>query len=194
MIITIGGTPGSGKSTVAKKLARILKYPRLDLGGMKRGQALQHGMTLAEFNRRGERDRRFDAEIDDFQKKLGRTRAHCVVEGRLSFHFIPHALKIFLSATPRIGAQRIFRDVNLRKRKNEERGLTSLRAIEASIRRRMLSDRKRFKRYYRIDPFVRSHYDFFLDTSGLSEQEVYSIVLKYVVDKLQSRQQPRKKH
>ena len=50
MIITISGNIGSGKSTIAKRLAKSLRYPALDVGGMRRAEAKRRGMTLAAFN------------------------------------------------------------------------------------------------------------------------------------------------
>ena len=36
MMITVGGKPGSGKSTVTKILAEMLAYERIAIGDMKR--------------------------------------------------------------------------------------------------------------------------------------------------------------
>jgi cytidylate kinase len=48
MIISIGGTHGSGKSTIAKMLAKKLNWPHYYMGGLRRETAKKKGLTLAE--------------------------------------------------------------------------------------------------------------------------------------------------
>ena len=48
MIITISGTPGSGKSTVAKIIVETLNAERIYVGGIRRELAREKGMTLQE--------------------------------------------------------------------------------------------------------------------------------------------------
>lgn len=50
MIIAISGTPGTGKHTVAKALARKLKYPILDLNRVLGGGKTEREVTLREVN------------------------------------------------------------------------------------------------------------------------------------------------
>ena len=56
MIISISGTAGSGKSSLAKKLAVALSWPRYYMGGLRRQKAATLGLTLAQYNILGEND------------------------------------------------------------------------------------------------------------------------------------------
>ena len=48
MLITISGLPGSGKTTVARLVARELGLEHVYAGDIFRRQAEEHGLTLAE--------------------------------------------------------------------------------------------------------------------------------------------------
>jgi len=65
VIITIGGTAGSGKSSVAKELAKRLGYKFYSAGDVRRKYALSKGISLAELNKQGEKDPFSDKMVDD---------------------------------------------------------------------------------------------------------------------------------
>ncbi|MFA6106637.1 MAG: cytidylate kinase family protein [Patescibacteria group bacterium] len=180
MIISFNGLPGSGKSTISKKLAERLGWPLYNIGAIRRQKAGERGMTLAEYNKLGETDPSTDTEVDEYQKKLGRTSDNFVIDGRQSWNFIPHSLKIFLTVDEKTGAERIFNELKKSDHRNEDRGLDSLDDLIASQRKRMESDRLRYEKYYQIDVFNPSHYDFVLDTTSLSPDEVFDKVYEFV--------------
>ena len=107
MIITISGMPGSGKTTVAKLLAKRLGYEHYSMGDLRGKMAMERGISIDELNKLGEKESWTDKEADDYQKKLGETEDNFVTDGRTGFHFIPHSRKIFLKVDLRIGAERI---------------------------------------------------------------------------------------
>ena len=90
MIISLSGNPGSGKSTVAKRLAADLGFERFYIGRMRREVARKKGMTLAEFNKWGEEGNDADAEFERYVEELGKTKDNFIIESRTAFHFIPH--------------------------------------------------------------------------------------------------------
>lgn len=184
MIITISGTPGSGKSTIGQRLARDLKYRRYDMGAMMRRMAHERGMSLSEFNRVNEEHDSGDRAVDAWQRKLGQKQVSAVIEGRLSFHFIPHSIKIFLAASPTVGAKRIWSQLQGVNTRNEGRNLRTLAQVKKSVERRMLGDRRRYLKYYGINPFLQRHYDLYLDTSRLTPERVYRKVHDFVVEKV----------
>ncbi len=91
MIITISGLPGSGKSTVGKILAKKLGYEFMSLGDLRGKIAIDRGITIDELNHLGEKEGWTDKEVDDYQREYGKTHDNLVVEGRLSFYFIPRS-------------------------------------------------------------------------------------------------------
>ena len=56
MLITISGVPGSGKTTVARLVARALDLEHVYAGDIFRRQAEAAGLTLPEYLRRAERN------------------------------------------------------------------------------------------------------------------------------------------
>ena len=184
MIITFSGAAGSGKSTIAQELADNLKWPRYYMGGLRREAAKKKGLTLAEYNELGEEDPKTDMEADAYQKELGETQDNFIIEGRTSWYFIPHSLKIYLDVSLEEGAKRIFLSLKEKNERNEALGLESLADVKASILKRLESDSKRYKKYYNIDVNDFSHYDYYLDTTKMSKKEVMKAVFDFVEGRL----------
>lgn len=184
MIISISGTQGSGKSTVAQKIADKFNWPRYYIGGMRREAALKRGLTLAEYNKLGESDPNTDLEVDNYQKELGEKEDNFIIEGRTSWYFIPHSLKIFIDVKPEIGAERIFKQLQKNNKRNEDKNLDSPKAVLKSNLERQKSDDKRYKQYFGIDVYNKENYDFYIDTSNLNPNEVFEKCLNFIEKKL----------
>ena len=180
MIISISGAEGAGKSTIAKMLAEKLGWPRYYIGGISREKAAERGMTLEEYNKWGETHIERDQEIDEYQQKLGETQDNFVIEGRTSWYFIPHSFKIFLDVSFEEGAKRIFGALKKDNSRNEANNLNSVEDVLKSIKSRRESDKKRYAKYYDFDAYDKSHYDFVLDTTNLSIEEVFKNVYQTV--------------
>ncbi len=178
MIITISGMPGSGKTTVAKKIAKKLKLNHYSIGDLRGKIALKHNLTIDELNKLGEKEIWTDKEVDDYQKKLGKTKNNFIIDGWISFHFIPNSIKIFLDVDLKTGAKRIFKD----QRKDEKRK-ENVNEVLKMIKKRMESSKKRYKKYYNLNPYLKKHYDFWLDTSNLTIKEVIDKILDFVKQK-----------
>jgi predicted cytidylate kinase len=175
---------GSGKSTVAKMLAEKLGWPRYYIGGLRREKARERGLTLAEYNRLGETDPATDFEVDEYQKKLGETEDNFIIEGRTSWHFIPHSLKIYLDVDKKIAAKRIFHDLQKSVDRNEARKFDTEEAVLANILEREKSDRARYQKYYQYDVYDPSHYDFVLNTTNLTIEEAFEKIFEFIKPKL----------
>lgn len=185
MIISFSGAPGSGKSTIAQMLAKKLNWPRYYMGSLRREAAKRRGLTLAEYNLLGETDPNTDREVDEFQKKLGQEKDNFIIEGRTSWFFIPRSLKIYLDATPEVGAKRIFSSLQKNDTRNEDVNLQTWQDVLVSNKKRLASDTKRYQKYYGINIDKASNYDLHLDTSNLSVQEVFDEVEKFVLKQVE---------
>jgi len=179
MIISLSGTPGSGKSTIAKFLEKKLKWPRYYMGGLMRQYAKEHNMTLEKLNELCLKDSKVDKEVDLYQSKLGKEHDNFVIEGRTSWHFIPKSLKIFVYVDPEEAAKRIFKDSTERN----ERKYHSVEEMKHAILERMDNDSARYKKYYNIEVYNPENYDVVIDTTGLTieqaEQKILAIVEYY---------------
>lgn len=180
MIISIGGTMGSGKSTLAKALAKELNIPRFYMGQIFRDLAKKRNLKLREYLELGETDPQIDKEVDDYQTELGKTRDDFIIEGRTSFYFIPQSIKLYIHASPRIAAERIFKDLKTNAENRNEGNFQSAQAVQADIEKRLKSDTKRYWQYYNIDVFNPKNYDLAIDTSNLNPDEVLEKALNYI--------------
>lgn len=166
MIITIAGNAGSGKSTVAKELVRVLHYKHYSTGDFMRQMAKERCVDLLALNKIAEQDASLDKSIDTWSSNLGKTHDNFVIDSRLAFHFIPHAFKVFLVADFDVRAQRIFSA----KRVAEQH--KTLAALKKYITEREASELKRYKKLYGLDYYNIKNYDLVIDTSTLSVKEI----------------------
>lgn len=184
MIISLAGDPGSGKSTIAKKLAKKLGWPNFYIGKIRRLKAKKLGLTLAEYNRLGETDPQTDLEVDQYQKQLTKKYKNFVIEGRTSWYFLPQSIKIYLAVKQLVGAKRVFSQLRKKDTRNEDKNLLTVEDVLRSHRQRRLSDKKRYWQYYKIDVFDKKNYDYVIDTTTLNRQQVFNKVYQYVKNKL----------
>ncbi len=171
MIITISGTAGSGKSTAAKMLAAKLGLKHYSVGDLMRQMAKEQGITVLELNKRAEKDKAIDKELDRRQIAMGKTEDNFVIDGRLTAHFIPHAtLKVFLDAKQNVRAQRILKD-----RRALEDNTTLLETMK-NMAAREASEKKRYRKYYGVDYTDTKGYDCVIDTTFQKPEEVVAII------------------
>ncbi len=167
--ITISGTPGSGKSTIARMLKDRLDLPYVYSGLIFRMIAEKHNMNLAEFGKYCEQHDNVDRELDDKQLEILQN-GNVIVEGRLA-GWIAHlnqipAFKIMIDADILVRAQRVvMREEGTAEQRKEE------------IEKREKSERNRYKRYYNIDLKDTSIYDLVVDSSDKNPDEVIEEII-----------------
>ena len=187
MIVTINGDHGSGKSTVAQKVAQDLGYKYYHTGSIFRSMAKEKGMTYAEFMKLMDKDPSIDREVDERTVVLGKKQDDFVFDSRLAWHFIPHSLKIFLAVDENEAAKRML--LHLKKehsteRENEDKNLETLENVIASNKKRKAKDNERYKKLYDVDIWDQSNYDFVLDTTSLGIEQVHQKVLSMIKKRL----------
>ena len=184
MIITISGMPGSGKSSVAKVLAKKLGYKHVNMGNIRRSIAKKKGMTLEEFNKLGETNKSTDVLIDKEVKRLGKEEKNVILESRTAWFFIPESLKIFIDVSSEVGAKRILKDLknkNRLKKRNEVRErVTTVAEMKKKNAQRIASDELRYQKYYGFKPYEKKNFDVVIDASNLSIKENVGIILDYL--------------
>lgn len=181
MILTISGVPGSGKTTVAKILSDKLGMPYYSMGGLRAKLAEERKISLDELNAIGETDPTTDTSVDDYQRELGKTTDNFIVEGRLSWYFIPNSIKIFLSCESHEAAKRIFESRKYTKNREDEPMYRNVEETRKTIEERIASDVRRYASIYGVDYREPSHYDFVIDTTTLTGPEATAnIILEHI--------------
>ncbi len=168
-IITITGRPGSGKSSTAKQLSKLLGYEHFYSGAIVRDIANRQGISLGELNKMAEENPEIDKEIDE-EIKEQLHREQLIVDARLGFHWIPNSFKVFLDLPIDLAAARIFHDVDDRMKSAEF--AIDVHEVGHSIRERMASERARYEKKYGINPYHPSHFDLIIDTSANNPMSV----------------------
>jgi predicted cytidylate kinase len=175
MIITLGGHLWAGKSTISKMLATYFGYKKYSTWDFMRALAVEKNMSIIDLNILAESDGwEIDRILDDRQKKFGETEDNFVIEGRLAYHFIPHAIKVFLHVSLEESATRIYADDT---RKNVE-SHTSLADTMHNIEIRRNSENERYMKYYGLHIYDMSMYDIVVDTSSISPQQVCDTIVE----------------
>jgi cytidylate kinase len=166
MIISICGDPGSGKTSVAKLLSKGLGLPWYSMGDLRGKIASDRGITIDELNRLGIDDPSSDRAVDDLQKTMGETDDDFIIEGRLSWHFIPRSFKVLLRCRPDEAARRIFlAKQNREQGREDERQYESVEEVKTELLNRVASDAERYLKHYGIKMGVESDFDLVLDTT-----------------------------
>ncbi len=163
MIVTIGGSAGSGTSTLAKGIAERFNLKHISAGSIMREMAEEKGMDLLEFSKFAEENSQIDKEIDEGQKKMA--SENCVAEGRLSAHFLEHDISVWLIAPLDVRATRV-----------SYRESISPEEAEKRITEREASEKKRYREFYDIDISDMSRYDLILNTGKFDIDSMVKIV------------------
>jgi predicted cytidylate kinase len=164
VLITISGLPGSGKTTVARLVAKELGLEHVYAGDLFRKQAEARGMTLEAYARLAETDHSIDRALDQ-QMRERAARGKAVLEGRLAGLMADDAgvdaLKVFLDAPEAVRAGRIA---------HREGGATEERLRETQARE--ASDARRYREIYGYDYHDPRHHHVVLATDGRSPEEL----------------------
>ncbi|MBI5393457.1 nucleoside monophosphate kinase [Candidatus Woesearchaeota archaeon] len=174
MIITIAGTPGAGKSSVAKLVAKKLKLKHYSTGDYMRQIAIKRNISLMELTKIAEKDKSIDKELDKWQIKSGKTKDNFVIDSRLGFYFIPNSIKVLLVANIDQCIERIF------QQKRTDENAPTKEAIRKKIIAREKSEKKRYKALYGLKIYDIDDFDIIIDTSDLTIKQVADRIIGYV--------------
>lgn len=165
MIITVSGFIGSGKTTVARALAKQYNLRHISAGEVFRELARRKGLSLETFSELAEKNPSIDREVDDLQKKKT-SKGDVVAEGRLSGWLLDADFKVWLAASLETRARR----VAMREGKSYEQALAETQAREES-------ELNRYMEIYGIDLRDLSPYNIVVDTELWGAEQVVHLII-----------------
>ncbi len=176
-IISLGGLPGSGKSTVKTLLAKHYGWNTFSTGDFMRKMALERGLSFDDFNALIATDKSIDEQIDAELIRIEKEESNIIIDSHLAFHFVPSSFKVFLDIPLEISAERIFKDSEKETRKSVGDVMGSIEEAAARIQARIDNHNDRYKRFYGVSPYDKSQYDLAIDTSTHNPVEVATIII-----------------
>jgi len=170
--ITITGDLGSGKSSVAKALCKMLDFKYFSTGGIQRQIGKEHGMNTLELNYFSETNLDIDKYIDDFVIRLNDEADSFAIDSRMAWHFIRNSFKIYLTVNPIVAARRVIAD-NCR---DSEPIIEDIYEKSLNLLERRSAEDKRFKSIYGVDCGDLNNYDLVIDTTNSSVEEISTLI------------------
>ncbi|MBR2931100.1 MAG: cytidylate kinase family protein [Clostridia bacterium] len=169
--ISLAGDLGSGKSTVSAILIERLGAAYYSTGSIVRSIAERMGMTAREFNEYMETHPEIDNEIDDGLKALSYDPRPLVIDSRMAWHFVEGTFRVYMTTDAEVSALRIM----YANRSGEH--VDSLEATVRETRLRRESEKKRYLAQYGTDITDLNNYDFVVDTTAATPDEVAGAIL-----------------
>lgn len=167
VVITVSGPAGSGKSTIAKLLAKKLNIKYYSIGEFFREKAKEAGKDIKEFTKEIPKELHLEADnhVDELSKK-----GNIILDGRLVGYMASNAnFRIYLTAPLETRAKRLA-------------GRNQISANEAKkrIQEREAEHERIFSNIYNLDVEKLDIYDLVLNTEFYDIGEVLMLVEKFI--------------
>jgi cytidylate kinase len=174
VLITVAGQIGSGKTEVCRELNRRTSSKVISAGSVVRQMAIDHNMSVLEFNEYAKSHPEIDRKIDGYLESLSESRDSLIIDSRLAWHFLPEAIKVYLIVDRLTGAKRVFHASRI----DESHVSAETAAIDNAERQRL--EHERFFRLYKINAEDWRNYDLVIDTTVASPAEIADVVMQFV--------------
>ncbi len=167
MIITVSGPHGTGKSTYAARLASALRVRHVSAGGLFRKIAKERQLSLEELGELALKDPSIDKLVDE-KAVAAAEKGNVVLDGQLAGWILREKadLRIYLTAPENVRLERI-----------AKRDELSFAEATAQTKAREAVQSERYKRHYGFNVDDRSIYQFVLDTSIGSIEDISKVLL-----------------
>ncbi len=173
-IISLAGDLGSGKSTVASIIQEKLGYKIHRNGEYFRKLAVENNMSVTEFNEYVKAHPDIDREIEKSARNAADENETLIIDARLGWFAVPESFKVYLTVNLDESAKRAFNDP---KRKESEK-FETLEEQKQDIEKRFKLENERYFNLYGVHKEDKSNYDFVMDTTNLTQQEVAQEIIE----------------
>jgi CMP/dCMP kinase len=168
--VTIGGPPGSGKSSAGRRVAAVLDLAYRSAGDVFRAQARERGLDLEAYGRFAEEHPEVDRELDETMQEMARPGV--LLDGRIQ------AALAQRRGVPVYSVLVVAEESERARRVAKRDGVTTAVAL-AQIQARTLSEHSRYLRFYGID-LAEETADLTIDSSEIPAQEVADRIVRYL--------------
>ncbi len=173
-IISIAGDLSSGKTTVTRLMQESLGYEIYRNGEYFRKLAVEMGMSVTEFNEYVKEHPEIDRQIEQSAKEYAAAHENLIIDARLGWYAVPESFKIYLRVDVDEAAKRAFGDPDRKKSES----FATVEEQKADLIKRFNLENERYFNLYGVHKEDMSNYDFVLDTTNLSPEEVNQKIIE----------------
>ncbi|MBQ8044425.1 MAG: cytidylate kinase family protein [Clostridia bacterium] len=174
-MICISGNIAVGKTEVAAKLAEKLGYGLYKASESFRRLARDNNMDLVEFNDFVKSNPDIDKNIEAKTKEVIDSNTNMIIDARLGFFLGPKAFRVYMIADESVAAERLFK---ASKKRGKEEEYASVEQAKEAIKIREASEQERYLKLYNVNIHDMDNYDYVIDTTNLSSDEVASKIIR----------------
>lgn len=175
-IITIGGRPGSGKSTTSKSVAHKLGFDHFSSGDLFRKIGQEQGADVLQANKLAETQTNIDGLVDQKLQEIWATEDKLVIDSRMAWNFMPGSLKVFLDLDLITAAARIIKNLDRKRAENEF--IPDDPALYANqLQDRLNSEARRYKALYSVNPYDTRNYDLVVNTGTFDPVTATNVIV-----------------
>ncbi len=167
-IISLGGDLASGKGAVSKVLSAKLNYGIYRNGEYFRKLAKDMGMDVTSFNRYVSEHTEIDRKIEQSAAEYAKENDNFIIDARLGWYAVPQSFKIYLKVDTDVAAKRAFCD----ECRKETEKFNSLEEQKQDMITRFKLENERYFKIYNVHKDDMSNYDFVIDTTSLTPDQV----------------------
>jgi cytidylate kinase len=174
LVVVVSGPPGSGSTSVSKRLAKRLGLKLLVLGYLQKGfvkNKKESRAALESWDTKEGSSLKTHMDRDKMQVEVAK-KGNIVICGKLSIHFLKN-----------ISDYKVWLDVPLkvRAKRTAKRDGISLKEAMKDIQERQSIERKEWKRMYGFDYFYQKRIaDLVIDSSNLTLDQTIRKILDFI--------------
>lgn len=173
-IISLAGDLASGKGAVSKILVNELQYGIYRNGEYFRKLAKENNMSVTEFNEYVDKHPEIDKQIEKSAAEYAKDHTRFIIDARLGWYAVPESFKVYLRVDIDEAARRAFNDEN----RKETESFETIEEQKQDLIKRYTLENERYYKLYNVRKEDLSNYDFVIDTTHYTPEEVANKIIE----------------